>query len=178
MRVKGEGPDFITIDGGEGGTGAAPAAFADNMSLPFYEAFTTVYKIFKDYYDVDKITWIASGKLGLPSKAVVAFAMGADMINIAREVMISAGCIQAQKCHVGNCPAGIATHKWWLEKGFNIEDKSERVGRFIKTLRKDILQSAYACGYNHPSQFKMDDVVMCTNSSNRNTLKEIYGYEK
>jgi len=178
MRVKGNGPDFITIDGGEGGTGAAPASFADNMSLPFYEAFTTVYKIFKDYYDVGKVTWIASGKLGLPSKAVVAFAMGADMINIAREVMISAGCIQAQKCHVGNCPAGIATHKWWLEKGFDVEEKSERVGRFIKTLRKDILQSAHACGYNHPSEFKMEDIVMCTNNSNRNTLKEIYGYEK
>lgn len=178
MQNRREGPDFITIDGGEGGTGAAPAAFADNMSLPFYEAFTSVYKIFKDYHDVNKVVWIASGKLGLPSKAVVAFAMGADMINIAREVMISAGCIQAQKCHVGNCPAGIATHKWWLEKGFNIDDKSERVGRFIKTLRKDILQSAYACGYTHPSEFKMDDVVMCTNASNRNTLKEIYGYEK
>ncbi len=178
MRVKENGPDFITIDGGEGGTGAAPASFADNMSLPFYEAFTAVYKIFKEYYDVDKITWIASGKLGLPSKAVVAFSMGADLINIAREVMISAGCIQAQKCHVGNCPAGIATHKWWLEKGFDVDKKSERVGRFIKTLRKDILQHAYACGYNHPSEFKMEDVVMCTNASNRNTLKEIYGYEK
>jgi glutamate synthase domain-containing protein 2 len=178
MRKRGEGPDFITIDGGEGGTGAAPASFADNMSLPFYEAFTTVYKIFKDHYDVDKITWIASGKLGLPSKAVVAFAMGADLINIAREVMISAGCIQAQKCHIGNCPAGIATHKWWLEKGFDVEKKSERVGRFIKTLRKDILQHAYACGYNHPSEFKMEDIVMCTNTSSRNTLKEIYGYEK
>jgi glutamate synthase domain-containing protein 2 len=178
MRDRREGPDFITIDGGEGGTGAAPAAFADNMSLPFFDAFTTVYKIFKEEGIAKDVTWIASGKLGHPSKALIAFAMGADMINIAREVMISAGCIQAQKCHVGNCPAGIATHKWWLEKGFDVNEKSERVGRFIKTLRKDIIQGAYACGYEHPSDFTMDDIVLCTNDSTRKTLKEIYNYDK
>lgn len=178
MNERKEGPDFITIDGGEGGTGAAPAAFADNMSLPFVDAFTTVYKIFKEEGIVNNITWIASGKLGHPSKALIAFAMGADLINIAREVMISAGCIQAQKCHVGNCPAGIATHKWWLEKGFDISEKSDRVSRFIKTLRKDILQGAYACGYEHPSEFTMEDIVLCTNNSTRKTLKEIYEYDK
>lgn len=179
MRATGKGPDFITIDGGEGGTGAAPAAFADNMSLPFDDAFTSVYKIFASKQLTDRVVWIASGKLGHPTRAVKAFAMGADLINIAREVMISAGCIQAQVCHTGNCPAGIATHKWWLQKGVNVQDKGERVGRFITTLKKDIIQVTHAAGYTHPCQFDMDDVVVNVNdASERKTLKDIYGYMK
>lgn len=174
-----KGPDFITIDGGEGGTGAAPAAFADNMSLPLKEGFSHVYKIFQKVGVEQDVTWIASGKLGHPTRAAVAFAMGADLINIAREVMMSAGCIQAQKCHTGNCPAGIATHKWWLEKGVNVKDKSERVGRFIKTLRKDILKVTHACGYEHPCEFHMNDVMFNTSdSSMRKTMRDLYDYEK
>jgi len=179
MKETGKGPDFITIDGGEGGTGAAPSAFADNMSLALKDGFAQVYGIFKGFDIVDKVTWIASGKLGHPTRAAVAFAMGADLINIAREVMMSAGCIQAQICHTGNCPAGLATHKKWLEKGVNVKDKSERVGRFIKTLRKDIMQVTYACGYSHPCEFTMEDVMLNTSdSSMRKTLQEVYNYDK
>lgn len=173
------GPDFITIDGGEGGTGAAPAAFTDNMALPLKEGFSQVYKVFQESCIVGRVTWIASGKLGHPTRAAVAFAMGADLINIAREVMMSAGCIQAQICHTGNCPAGIATHKWWLEKGVNVKEKSERVGLFIKTLVKDILEVTHACGYYHPCEIKMEDIMFNTSdSSRRKTMKELYGYEK
>lgn len=175
---KGIGPDFITIDGGEGGTGAAPTAFADNMSLPFDDAFTSVYKIFQIHGVVNNITWIASGKLGHPTKAAKAFAMGADVINIAREVMISAGCIQAQICHTGNCPAGIATHKWWLEKGVDVEKKGDRVGNFINTLKKDLIQVTHASGYTHPCEFDTFDIVVTGDGSIRKTLEEIYGYKK
>lgn len=174
---KGKGPDFITIDGGEGGTGAAPAAFTDNMSLPFDDAFTSVYKIFQLRGAMDNVVWIASGKLGHPTKAAKAFAMGADVINIAREVMISAGCIQAQICHTGNCPAGIATHKWWLEKGVNVSEKGDRVGNFINTLKKDIVQVTHAAGYKHPCEFTTDDVVLNIGDT-RKTIGEVYDYTK
>lgn len=173
------GPDFITIDGGEGGTGAAPAAFADNMSLPLDDVFTAVYKIFQIREVETKVAWIASGKLGHPTRAAKAFAMGADLINIAREVMISAGCIQAQVCHTGNCPAGIATHKWWLEKGVDVNKKGDRVGNFINTLKRDLIQVTHAAGYTHPCEFTTDDVVMNTSDSTmRKTLGQIYGYDK
>ena len=177
--TKGVGPDFICIDGGEGGTGAAPAAFADNMSLPLDNAFTAVYKIFQLRGAMADIVWIASGKLGHPTRAAKAFAMGADIINIAREVMISAGCIQAQICHTGNCPAGIATHKWWLEKGVNVKEKGERVGSFINTLKKDLVQVTHAAGYEHPCEFKTDDIVLNTSDvTMRKTFGEVYEYVK
>ena len=179
MQKHNGGPDFITIDGGEGGTGAAPSAFADNVSLPFDLAFSSVYNVFKSYEMCDNITFIASAKLGFPSNAVKAFALGADMINLAREILMSAGCIQAQRCHTGNCPAGIATHKWWLQKGFDIDSKKDRVYNYITTLRKDILDLTHACGYEHPTQFKMSDVLMNVSGKEKPiSLQEIYGYEK
>lgn len=177
MKDTGKGPDFITIDGGEGGTGAAPAAFADNVSLPFDVAFTTVYKIFKHYNYEKNIAFIASAKLGLPSDAVKAFALGADMINMAREILMAGGCLQTQKCHTGNCPTLIATNK--NQHLYNVPDKMRRVANFVSTLRKDILELTHACGYEHPCQFTTDDVVVNVKESSLPvTLTKIYGYEK
>ena len=179
MEKNGWGPDFITIDGGEGGTGAAPAAFADNVSLPFEVAFTSVYSIFQKAGLHNKIVFIGSAKLGLPSNAVKAFAMGVDMINLAREILMSIGCIQAQKCHTGNCPAGIATNKWWLQKGLDIESKSERVESYIHMLRKDILEITHAMGFEHPAEVRMSAVAVNHKDGFANaTLCDIYHYEK
>lgn len=179
MAERGKGPDFVTIDGGEGGTGAAPVPFADHVSLPFMDAFPLVYQIFQKHNLTDKTVFIASAKLGLPAKSVVAFAMGADLINIAREIMLSAGCIQAKKCHLGTCPAGIATHNWWLNRGLDVKDKSQRVARFVKELRKDILSLTHAAGYEHPSEFKMCDIQVKDEAALRyRNMSDVYGYEK
>lgn len=179
MNKTGRGPDFVAIDGGEGGTGAAPTAFSDHVGLPFVDAFALVYKVFKQYGLNERTVFIASAKLGFPAKAVMAFAMGADIINIAREVMISAGCIHAKQCHLGTCPAGIATHNWWLQRGFDVADKTDRVARFIKTLRSDILDITHAAGYEHPSEFRMNDIVMNTGDAMmRRSLSDMFGYEK
>jgi glutamate synthase domain-containing protein 2 len=119
MLKTGKGPDFITIDGGEGGTGAAPPSFADHVSLPWVYGFSSLYRVFLNRNLTDRIVFIGSGKLGFPAKAVMAFAMGADCINVAREAMMSIGCIQAQVCHTNRCPTGIATQSQWSQRGIN-----------------------------------------------------------
>ena len=95
---------------------------------------------------INDITWIGSAKLGFPDRAVVAFAMVCDLINIARESMLSIGCIQAQKCHTGHCPSGVATHNAWLIRGMDVKTKSKRAAQYLQGLRKEILQLTYACG--------------------------------
>ena len=174
-----KGPDFITIDGGEGGTGAAPHAFADHVSMPFTFAFAKVYQIFQRHELTDKIYFIASGKLGFPEKALMAFAMGADSINIAREAMMSIGCIQAQQCHTNHCPTGIATSNKWLQAGIDITLKSERFYSYHATLIKEIAEISHACGYEHPSQMTMEDIELSMGDNNRtSTLAKAYGYYK
>ena len=178
MKATNQGPDFITIDGGEGGTGAAPLAFADHVSLPFKIGFKRVYTIFKNHDLINDITWIGSAKLGFPDRAVVAFAMGCDLINIARESMLSIGCIQAQQCHTGNCPSGVATHNAWLIRGLDVPTKSKRAAQFLKGLRKEILQLTYACGYTHPCQFTGQDIEISSGVNLFDPLEKIIGYEK
>ncbi|MDX2302056.1 MAG: FMN-binding glutamate synthase family protein [Microscillaceae bacterium] len=179
MLQRGHGPDFITIDGGEGGTGAAPHSFADHMSLPIAFAFPSVYKIFLEKGLTDRIVFIASGRLGFPAKTMMAFAMGADLIHIAREAMMSIGCIQAQVCHTNSCPAGVATQNWWLQSGLNPINKAERFHNFITAYRKEVLQMAHACGYEHPCQLTMHDVEMgMSDTRSTQTLQDNYGYAK
>lgn len=179
MLERNIGPDFITIDGGEGGTGAAPPAFANHVALPFVFAFAQVYQIFKKKNLTNRVVFIASGKLGFPSSTLMAFSMGADLINVAREAMLSIGCIQAQSCHTNTCPAGIATQNRWLQAGVDPTLKSERFYNYLKTLRKEILEITHACGYEHPAQMAMTDVDMSMGDNNyTTTLSEIYKYEK
>ena len=158
MKEKNHGPDFITIDGGEGGTGAAPPSFADHVALPWVYGFQEVYQIFKARNLTNRIVFIGSGKLGFPAKAAMAFAMGADLISVAREAMLSIGCIQAQSCHTNTCPTGIATQNRWLQAGIDVKDKAERVNYYFTNFRKELLEMTHACGYEHPCQFTMDDV--------------------
>jgi len=179
MKAENVGPDFICIDGGEGGTGAAPPSFADHVSLPFMYAFSEVYKVFQKEGLSEDITFIASGKLGLPAKGAMAFALGADIINVAREAMLSIGCIQAQVCHTNTCPAGIATQKKWLQKGIHVPTKAERYSNYAQVYRKELKELSHAAGYAHPASFKMTDIKMNTSDSNQSkTLKDIFEYEK
>lgn len=180
MLETGHGPDFITIDGGEGGTGAAPPAFADHVSLPFVYGFSRVYQIFAKKGLTDRVVFIGSGKLGLSAKAIMAFAMGCDLIAVAREAMMSIGCIQAQVCHNNTCPAGVATQSKWLQSGLDPTLKSHRVSNYISTLRKEILEITHACGYEHPALLTMEDIQVSMGDKNHTTLSldETYKYRK
>ena len=178
MLKTGKGPDFITVDGGEGGTGAAPS-FADHVSLPWVYGFGDLYKLFKKKGLSERIVFIGSGKLGFPAKAAMAFAMGADCINVAREAMMSIGCIQAQICHTNRCPSGVATQSQWLQRGINVPLKSERLAQYFKTFRKEFIEITHAAGYEHPCEFKMRDIEV--NVDDHNLSKELnrtYGYKK
>ncbi|GGH43758.1 glutamate synthase [Mangrovimonas yunxiaonensis] len=179
MKATNKGPDFITVDGGEGGTGAAPPSFADHVSLPWVYGFSDLYKLFKTHQLTERIVFIGSGKLGFPAKAAMAFAMGADCINVAREAMMSIGCIQAQICHTNRCPSGIATQNKWLQNGINVPLKSERLAQYFKTFRKEFIEITHAAGYEHPCQFKMHDIDV--NVDDHNLSKELdktYYYNK
>ncbi|WP_203258279.1 FMN-binding glutamate synthase family protein [Hyunsoonleella ulvae] len=179
MVETGKGPDFITIDGGEGGTGAAPPSFADHVSLPWVYGFADIYKLFKSKGLTERIVFIGSGKLGFPAKAAMAFAMGVDCINVAREAMLSIGCIQAQICHTNRCPTGIATQSKWLQNGIDTSLKSVRLAQYFKTFRKELIEITHAAGYEHPCQFKMSDIEM--NVDDHNLSKELdkaYMYNK
>ncbi|WP_149303017.1 FMN-binding glutamate synthase family protein [Pareuzebyella sediminis] len=179
MVKTGKGPDFITVDGGEGGTGAAPPSFADHVSLPWVYGFSSLYKVFLKRKITDRIVFIGSGKLGFPAKAAMAFAMGVDCINVAREAMMSIGCIQAQVCHTNRCPSGVATQNKWLQNGIDIPIKSERLAQYFKTFRKELLEITHASGYEHPCQFTMEDIQVNIDDDqlNRN-LASLYGYTK
>ncbi|MEO1654178.1 MAG: FMN-binding glutamate synthase family protein, partial [Bacteroidota bacterium] len=179
MLQRGNGPDFITIDGGEGGTGAAPHSFADHMSLPFSFAFSSVYKIFLERGLSNRVTFIASGRLGFPAKTIMAYAMGADLIQVAREAMLSIGCIQAQICHTNKCPAGVATQNNWLQSGLDPTNKAVRFHNYMMAYRKEVLQMTHACGYEHPCQITMSDVeVGVSDTKSTQTLEDNYGYKK
>ncbi|RIV68620.1 FMN-binding glutamate synthase family protein [Flagellimonas aequoris] len=179
MIKTGKGPDFITIDGGEGGTGAAPPSFADHVSLPWTYGFSSVYKLFLDRGLTERIVFIGSGKLGFPAKAAMAFAMGADCINVAREAMMSIGCIQAQVCHTNRCPSGVATQNKWLQNGINVPLKSDRLAQYFKTFRKEFLEITHAAGYEHPCQFHMEDIqVNVDDDYLSSNLRSVYKYQK
>lgn len=179
MIKTSKGPDFITVDGGEGGTGAAPPSFADHVSLPWVYGFGDLYKLFKDKGLTERIVFIGSGKLGFPAKAAMAFAMGADCINVAREAMMSIGCIQAQVCHTNRCPTGIATQSKWLQRGIDITLKSERLAQYFKTFRKELVEITHAAGYEHPCQFTMDDIDVNVDEHNLSEdLSRTYHYHK
>lgn len=179
MQKTGKGPDFITVDGGEGGTGAAPPSFADHVSLPWVYGFTDLYKMFKEKGLSERIVFIGSGKLGFPAKGAMAFAMGADCINVAREAMMSIGCIQAQICHTNRCPAGIATQKKWTQNGIDPTLKSERLAQYFKTFRKELVEITHAAGYEHPCQFKMTDIEINIDGNDlAKDLSRTYMYEK
>ena len=177
MSGRDRGVDFVTIDGGEGGTGAAPMVFADSVSLPFRVGFSRVYKVFAQAGLQHDVTFIGGGKLGLPDNAVVAMALGCDMLNVAREAMLSVGCIQAQRCHTDKCPTGVATQDPWLSHGLDPTLKSVRFANYVKTLRRDLLKLAESCGVPHPALIDADDVEVLNGTSSGVPLRDVYGYQ-
>ncbi len=170
------GVDYIHIDGGEGGTGAAPLVFSDHVALPFKLAMSRVYTIFAEREVADRVVWVGAGRLGLPHAALWALGLGCDLIHVAREPMLALGCIQAQRCHTGHCPTGVATQSSWLARGLHPQQKAPRVANYIIQLRKELLQLARACGRVHPALITLDDFDIIDDAFGAQSATELFGY--
>ena len=143
-------PDFITIDGGEGGTGAAPMPLMDLVGMSIRESLPMVADMRNAAGLKDRIRLIASGKLINPGDIAWAIAAGADFVTSARGFMFSLGCIQALKCNKNTCPTGITTHDPRFQKGLDVGDKQERVARYAKQIIKEVEIIAHSVGVAEP----------------------------
>ncbi len=177
MADGSRGVDFITLDGGEGGTGAAPMVFADSVALPYRAGFPRVYRLFAQADLTQRVVFIGSGKLGLPDSAMVAFALGADLLNVAREAMLAIGCLQTQKCHTDRCPTGVATQNRWLTRSLVPELKAQRLDGYVRTLRRDLLKVAEAAGLAHPALITVRDIDVLYGQADARPLYEVVGYD-
>lgn len=143
-------PDFITVDSGDGGTGAAPMSLIDNVGLQIKESLPLVTDMLSRHGLRDRVRVIASGKLINPADAAAALCMGADFVNTARGFLFALGCIQALQCNKNTCPTGITTHNKRLQRGLVPENKAQRVKRYSETMSKEIGIIAHSCGVSEP----------------------------
>ena len=146
-------PDYIQIDGGEGGSGAAPAPLMDYVGMPITLALPEVALARGRHGLKDRIRIVASGKLITPDKVAWALCMGADFVSSARGFMFSLGCIQAMKCGSGNCPTGVTSSVPRLIAGLDPTDKAARVARYAARIREDVEMIAHSCGLTDPGGF-------------------------
>ncbi len=177
MAATGTGVDFVTIDGGEGGTGAAPLVFSDHVAFPFKMAMARAYAAFARRGLAEQVAFAGAGKLGFPEAAMFAFALGCDTVNVGREAMMAAGCIQAQRCHTGRCPTGVATQSRRLARGLDPLTKGERVADYLVVLRREVMQLSRACGAIHPALVTPDRLELLDGRFGSRSVAEVFGYE-
>lgn len=147
-------PDFITVDSGDGGTGAAPLSLIDSVGVPVKVSLPLVDDILRKYGLKDRIRLIASGKLITPAEVSWALCAGADFVTSARGFMFSLGCIQALKCNRNTCPTGITTHNTRLQKGLNPADKATKVAAYCTNLVHEVETLAHSCGVPEPRRLR------------------------
>ncbi len=143
-------PDFFTLDGGEGGTGAAPMPLMDNVGLQLKESLPMLCDIFHRYGLRGRIKIIASGKRITPSRVAWAICAGADFVNTARGFMFSLGCIQSLKCNKNTCPTGVTTHNPRLQRGLDPQDKKVKVANYCRNIVHEVEVIAHSCGVDEP----------------------------
>ena len=175
-EATGRGVDFITIDGGEGGTGAAPLVFSDHVSLPFRWGFSRVYRTFAERGLEGDVVFIGSARLGLPDTGLMAMALGCDLLNVGREAMLAIGCIQSQRCHTGHCPTGVATQSAWRQRGLDPTDKSVRCANYLAAMRFELVRLARVCGQPHPALVRVGDIEVLEDRFRAVSLATLFDY--
>ena len=170
MVETGITPDFIVVDGKEGGTGAAPLEFADHMGMPLREGLNFVHNALIGVGLRDRISLGASGQIVTAFDMARAMALGADWCNSARAFMFAVGCIQSQSCHTDRCPVGVATQDAARQRAIVVPDKAERVRNFHRATLMSLAELVAAAGLDHPLQFKLDHF------SRRITAREVVSF--
>lgn len=169
-------PDFIAIDGGEGGSGAAPQTLVDHMGLPITEALPRVVDALLQAGLKNRIRVVAAGRLVTSARAAWALCAGADFVNTARGFMFSLGCIQAMRCHTNTCPTGITTHNKRLQRGLVVEEKYLRVANYSRNINKEIDMIAYSCGLRHARELQREHVRIVEAAGKSVALNIMYPY--
>jgi len=174
MIKTGIKPDFITVDGGEGGTGAAPVEFSNSLGTPLRDGLTFVSNTLVGYNLKSEIKIIASGKIITGFHIVRALALGADLCNCARAMMMAVGCIQALKCNTNACPVGVATQNKSLMKGLDVEDKAVRVANFHYSTLKSFNELLAASGMTSPGEIRRERICRRINEERVLKYSELY----
>ncbi|MGI9515325.1 MAG: FMN-binding glutamate synthase family protein [Anderseniella sp.] len=173
-RGRASAPDFITIDSGDGGTGAAPMPLIDNTALSVREALPMVVDVLERHKLKDRIRVICAGKLITPAEVAWAYCAGADFVNSARGFMFALGCIQSLKCNRNTCPTGITTHQRHLQRGLDAEDKAVRVKNYAAKIHYGVGLIAHACGMPHARALERHHVRLIQADGKSRPLSEIY----
>ncbi|MDH5395761.1 MAG: FMN-binding glutamate synthase family protein, partial [Gammaproteobacteria bacterium] len=172
-----EAPDFITVDGGDGGTGAAPQILADHMGLPIMEALPILVDTLMQYGLRDRIKVIASGKLVHSAKVAWALCTGADFVVSARGFMFSLGCVQSMQCHKDTCPTGITTHSKYRQRGLVVADKAKRVHGYAHWMNYEVNVLAHSCGLGNAREFKREHIRIVQSPGMSLSLDAIHPYK-
>ena len=175
-RGQASAPDFITLDSGDGGTGAAPMPLMDSMGLPIKETLPLLVDKLYQHKLKDRIKIISSGKLTNPAKVSWALCAGADFITSARGFMFSIGCIQALKCNKNTCPTGITTHNPRLQKGLNPEDKAVKVANYVHNMNHAVEIISHSCGLTEPRGLNRNHVRIVQSGGKSIPMNELYPY--
>lgn len=175
LRGKHCAPDFITLDGAEGGTGAAPQPLMDYMGLPLTQSLPMLVDTLDEFHLRPRIRVVASGKLMTPGKVAWALCSGADFVTTARGFMFALGCIQALQCNKNTCPTGITTHNTKLQRGLVPGDKATRVSQFVETLAQEVGIIAHSCGVDEPRKLRREHARVVQPDGNARLLSELYG---
>lgn len=169
-------PDFLVIDGGEGGSGATPQALADHVSLPIGEGLPRVVDALIESGLRQRIRVVAAGKLVTSARAAWALCAGADFVNTARGFMFALGCIQALRCHTNTCPTGVTTHNRRLQRGLVVEEKFRRVANYVSNMNKEIDMIAHSCGCRHARELRREHVRIVESANRSVAFNMLYPY--
>ena len=167
-------PDFIAVDSGDGGTGAAPMPLMDNVGLPIRESLPLMVDRLNAHGLRDRIKVMASGKLITPAEAAWAYCAGADFVVSARGFMFALGCIQALQCNRNTCPTGVTTHNKRLQRGLNPENKAIRVNQYARQMSEEIEIIAHSCGVHEPRRLRRHHCRIVTETGRSVPLDELF----